>query len=113
LRKPVITLDPDLRRAYEAAFAALLLRFGADSSHLSEDVARTLDESLLALSESSEDGASLSPFDVLRIRAGKFAAARLPASLYRDRAQLALLRREIGRLVAQLLGPEARGSTRF
>jgi hypothetical protein len=109
----VITLDPDLRRQYEVAFVALLVRLGADAARLREDVAQTVDESLLALGESSDDGASLSAFDVLRIRAGKFAAARLPASLYRERAQLALLRREIERLVAALLGPDARRHTRF
>jgi hypothetical protein len=109
----VTALDPELRRQFELAFVALLSGLGAEPAGLREDVARTVDESLLALRATSEDGASLAPFDVLRIRAGKFAAARLPAGLYRDRARLAQLRREIERLVTALLGPEARRKARL
>ena len=106
-------LDAERRRAFEAAFVALLVRMGAQESALTEAVANTLDESLVALNESDHDGRSLSAFDVLRIRAGKFAAARLPAALYREPRQLAQLRREIAELVAALLGHGAREGSRF
>ena len=106
-------LDVERRRAFEAAFVVLLVRLGAESARLPEQVARTFDASLTALSESADDGRSLSAFDVLRIRTGKFAATRLPASLYRNPGELAQLRREIGALVAQLLGPAARAGSRF
>lgn len=105
--------DPERRRAFEAAFTALLMRMGAEDSGLHEQVAKTLDESVTALSESDDDGRSLGAFDVLRIRAGKFAAARLPAALYREPRELARLRREIAELVAELLGPDARAGSRF
>jgi hypothetical protein len=98
--------DDERRRQYETAFVALLLRFGAREPGLREDVAQTVTESLLALADCTNDGTSLSGLDVLRIRAGKFAAARLPAALYRDRAQLAALRREILRLAEAWLGPD-------
>ncbi len=106
-------LDAERRRAFEAAFVALLVRLGAERTGLPELVASTLDESLVALNESADDGRSLSAFDVLRIRAGKFAATRLPAALYREQHQLALLRRQIAELVAELLGPGARAGSRF
>lgn len=109
----MIALDENRRRTFEAAFVALLVRRGADERQLSEQVARTLEESLIALNESADDGRSLSAFDVLRIRAGKFAAARLPASLYREHQELARLRVEIAGLVQVLLGPNARGASRF
>jgi hypothetical protein len=109
----VIALDPERRRTFEAAFVALLEQMGAEGSRLPEQVARTLDESLIALNESTDDGRSLSAFDVLRIRAGKFAATRLPARLYREPERLARLRNEIARLVATLLGPGARAGSRF
>lgn len=110
-------LDPEQRRVFEAEFVALLLRFGARADDLSAGVRTALDESVAALSASAEDGTSLPALAVLRIRAGKFAAARLPAALYRDRAQLAALRGEIQRLSAALLaaglergGPSSRGA---
>ena len=109
----MIALDAERRRAFEAAFVALLVRMGADPAGLHEDVARTLDESLVALNESSDDGRSLSAFDVLRIRAGKFAAARLPAAIYREPRELSRLRRELADRIAELLGPGARTGSRF
>jgi hypothetical protein len=102
-------LNEQRRQEYEAALVALLVRFGAREAGLREAVVRTLTESVVALTESARDGASLSALDVLRIRAGKFAAARLPASLYHDRGRLFALRREIQRLVEALLGSDARG----
>jgi hypothetical protein len=109
----VVVLDPALRRAFEDAFVTLLVRFGAREDGLRAHVSATLDDSLSALAEGAEGGASLSRLDVLRIRAGKFAAARLPASVYRDAAQLAALRREIQHISAALLGPEAGRGSRF
>jgi hypothetical protein len=103
--------DASLRLAFEEAFVALLVRFGAQEDGLRAQVSAALDESLCALDHGADGGASLSRLDVLRIRAGKFAAARLPAHVYRDAAQLAALRREIRGISSALLGPEAvRGS---
>jgi len=106
-------LEPALRRAFEDAFVALLLRFGAREADLRAQVSATVDESVRALEAGTEGSASLSRLDVLRIRAGKFAAARLPAAVYRDPAQLAALRREIQSMCAALLGPEAEHGSRF
>lgn len=106
-------LDPALRLAFEEAFVALLVRFGAAEHGLRAQVTATLDESLRALEEATDGGASLSRLDLLRIRAGKFAAARVPPSVYRDRAQLSALRGEIRRISTALLGPEAARGSRF
>lgn len=106
-------LDAALRLAFEDAFVALLVRCGADDAGLRAQVSATLDESLLALEDGAEGGASLSRLDVLRIRAGKFAAARVPASVYRDPAQLSALRREIRHISEALLGSEAARGSRF
>lgn len=106
-------LDPALRLAFEEAFVALLVRFGAGEDGLRAQVSATLEESLSAVEAGADGVASLSRLDVLRIRAGKFAAARLPASVYRDRTQLSALRTEIRRISAALLGPEAARGSRF
>lgn len=106
-------LDPERRRVFEDAFVALLVRFGARADGLRAQVSATLDDSSRALQEGTGGGASLSQLDVLRIRAGKFAAARLPAAVYRDAAQLSALRRDIEHMCAALLEPEAAAGSRF
>jgi hypothetical protein len=106
-------VDAQRRQEFELGFALLLVRFGADEADLRDDVARTVDESLRASSASTDDGSSLSALDVLRIRAGKFAAARLPAALYRDAARLFELRREIKRLCDDLLEAQQKQGSRF
>lgn len=98
-------LDGQLRSDFEAAFISLLLRFGAREDDLKSAVTHAVDEAVAALVHSANDGASLSALTVLRIRAGKFAATRVPATVYRDRAQLLLLRSEIQRLSVALLTP--------
>jgi hypothetical protein len=106
-------LDAEQRHNFETGFVLVLMRFGADELGLREAVTRAVDESIAAWSATADDGGSLSALDVLRIRAGKFAATRLPAALYRDAAQLAALRREILRLSEALLGPDGQRGRRF
>lgn len=104
----------DARITFERGFSALLVRFGArDEVALAEEVTQAVDTMLAALGESAQDGQSLSPLDVVRIRAGKFAAARVPAAVFRDPKQLSALRAEIMQLALAWLGPEARRGSRF
>lgn len=105
-------LNQELRHDFESAFADVLLRFGAREEGLRVQISDAVDQLLTALPHSANDGTSLSALEVVRIRANKFAAARLPASLYRDPSQLAKLRREIQQLATRLLG-EARANERF
>jgi len=92
------------RADFERAFRDLLVRFGADpSAELDAQVARAVAQMVDALApghveavdEGEGRGASLSPRDVVRVRANKFAATCVPASVYRERVRLARLRREI------------------
>ena len=106
-------LDQDRRRDFEAAFTALLLRFGAREEGLCGQVREAVDQLLTALPHSSDDGTSPSALEVVRIRANKFAAVRLPPALHRDPGQLAILRREIQRIATRLLGAEARAKDPF
>ena len=66
-----------------------------------------------ALSETASDGESLSPLDVVRIRLGKFAATRLPASLYKDPSALTAMRGEINRMARAFVGEAGQKGSRF
>jgi hypothetical protein len=66
-----------------------------------------------ALDETSSDGGSLSPLDVVRIRLGKFAATRLPAALYKDASALTAMRGEINRMARDFVGEAGRKGSRF
>jgi hypothetical protein len=104
-------LDPLRRDELERDFVALLLRHGARAEGLAEAVHHALNSAEQAFAATASDGSSLSVLDVLRIRAGKFAAARLPPTVFRDPAQLAELRRAIHALSVRALASEdARGS---
>jgi hypothetical protein len=106
-----VRFDPARRAELEGALGALLVRYGAAEAGLPDAVRGAISASEEALEASASDGRSLSPLDVLRIRAGKFAAARVPAAVFRDPARLAALRREIHTLcVAALPADAARGS---
>lgn len=89
------------RADFERALRDLLVRFGAaPSPDLDVAVAGAVAQmrealALGAAEPAGSHGESLSARDVVRVRANKFAAARLPPAVFRDRAQLALLRREI------------------
>ncbi|MDB4975794.1 MAG: hypothetical protein JWN48_4135 [Myxococcaceae bacterium] len=92
------------RRCFEHDLCRLLLDFGASDEGLAPAVARATSELLVALGQSASDGQSLTPLDVVRIRANKFAALRLPPAVFRDPRALAALRAELLRLARMLLG---------
>lgn len=50
---------------------------------------------------------------MVRIRAGKFAATRLPAALYQDPQQLGALRAEIARIAREFVGEAGARGSRF
>lgn len=108
-----MSFDPARRAALDRAFVALLLRYGAQPEGLPEAVRTALDATEQAFTATDHDGRSLSPLDVLRIRAGKFAAARLPPAVFREPERLAALRREIHALSTAALPPEATRGSRF
>ena len=66
-----------------------------------------------ALAETASDGQSLSPLDVVRIRLGKFAATRLPASVYKNPSTLTALRGEIHRMAKAYVGDAGSEGSRF
>ncbi|MET0341949.1 MAG: hypothetical protein ABW252_13170 [Polyangiales bacterium] len=93
------------RARFEEGLLALLAGHGAvDGPRLREAVRDAVDHTLDALSETALDGTSLSPLDVVRIRANKLAAVHLPPSLWRAPRTLAALRAEIHALAAAWLG---------
>lgn len=93
---------------------ALLIAHGAQQTRdLSERVARCVEQILEALQATASDGTSLSALDVFRIRAGKFAATRLPPALYREPQKLAALRADIQRLGLDFLGETSEAGSRF
>jgi hypothetical protein len=108
-----VRFDPACRAELERALAALLVRYGASEAGLADAVRLAIDASEDALAASASDGRSLSPLDVLRIRAGKFAATRVPAAVFRDAARIAALRREIHTLCTAALPDEAARGSRF
>jgi hypothetical protein len=97
--------------AFEQALGELIVRHGGARNPSLE--AQCVAQIVAALAETSADGASLSKLDVVRIRAGKFAATRLPAALYRDAPRLAALRAEIGRIARSFVGDEGAEGSRF
>ncbi|MFM2415572.1 MAG: hypothetical protein RL385_295 [Pseudomonadota bacterium] len=99
------TLVPAAQPDFELGLRALLVSFGASEVGLDARIRVSVEASLAALAHSAEDGRSLHPHEVLRIRTGKFAAAQLPAEVYRDRARLSALRAGIGQLIEAWLGP--------
>jgi hypothetical protein len=104
----------DPRGRFEQALRGLISRFGvADGPALATAVRMGVDGMLEALQESDSDGESLSPLDVVRIRANKLLATQLPPRVFRDARQLATLRAEVRCLCEAWLGPEARRGSRF
>lgn len=92
------------RTHFEEGLVALLARHGAvDGPPLRDAVREAVDHMLDALGETSLDGTSLSPLDVVRIRANKLAAVHLAPSLWRTPRALAALRAEIHALAAAWL----------
>jgi hypothetical protein len=102
---------PDRSRELTHALGKLIERFGGTRNTALEAACVAQIES--ALAETSDDGASLSQLDVVRIRAGKFAATRLPAALYRDPAALAALSSEILGLAKAFVGDQGSQGSRF
>jgi hypothetical protein len=98
-------LVPAAQSDFELGLRALLVSFGASDAGLDAQIRASVEASLAALTHSAEDGRSLHPHEVLRIRTGKFAAAHLPSEVYRDRARLSALRASIGHLIEAWLGP--------
>jgi hypothetical protein len=97
--------------AFAEALGELIERHGGARSPNLE--AACVAQIVTALGETSADGASLSRLDVVRIRAGKFAATRLPAALYRDPAALAELRADIARISSEFVGSGGARGSRF
>ena len=104
----------ETRSHFEQALSTLLVRHGAaDGAALLADVGLAVDGMLEALEESAHDGSSLSPLDVVRIRAQKLAAVQLAPALWRDADALAGLRAELYALAEHWLGPDASKGSRF
>jgi hypothetical protein len=105
--------DPkvDRCREFTHGLGKLIERFGGTRDAAAE--ARCVAQIVEALSETAQDGESLSPLDVVRIRAGKFAATRLPPALYRDPSALTALRGEIHRLARAFVGEAGSQGSRF
>jgi hypothetical protein len=114
--------DPkvDRCREFTHGLGKLIERFGGTRDAAAE--ARCVAQIVEALSETAQDGQgetrlgcgeSLSPLDVVRIRAGKFAATRLPPALYRDPSALTALRGEIHRLARAFVGEAGSQGSRF
>ena len=102
------------RTHLEQALSALLVRHGAASGPaLLADVVLAVDGMLEALGESAHDGSSLSPLDVVRIRAQKLAAVQLPPALWRDARALTSVRADLYAVVLDWLGPDAARGSRF
>lgn len=97
--------------AFEQALGELIERHGGARNQNLE--AACVAQIVTALRETAADGASLSALDVVRIRAGKFAATRLPAALYRDPAKLAALRADIARISSEFVGSAGAQGSRF
>lgn len=92
------------RARFERDLVRVLAKFGAVADEqLAARATRAVDQLLDALSASATDGGSLTPLDVVRVRANKFAAAQLPAAVFRDLHKLAALRAEILQLARGLL----------
>lgn len=90
------------------------MRYGAsDDENLDSKVARCVAQIEEALKETSTDSKSLSPLDVVRIRAGKFAASLTAPSVFRDPRQLAALRAEIHGMALAFVGDEGAEGSRF
>ena len=96
---------------FEQALGELIEHHGGTRNPALE--AACVAQIVTALGETSADGASLSKLDVVRIRAGKFAATRLPAALYREPASLAALRAEIARIARDFVGAAGAQGSRF
>jgi len=98
------------RARFEAALLRLLVEHGATPGPaLVERIHEAVDNMLDALPESALDGASLTPLDVVRIRANKLAAASLPAAIFRDPLRLARLRAELRTRSLAWLGATSTG----
>lgn len=106
--------DVALARELEHNLRALVIRYGAvETPDLQGKTARCVAQIVAALSETSTDERSLSPLDVVRIRAGKFAATLTPAALYRDAKRLAALRADIHAMARAFVGAEGAEGSRF
>jgi hypothetical protein len=101
-------------REFRHELGDLIARFGGTrSTDLEDKLTRCVAQIVDALASSSSDGRSLSPLDVVRIRAGKFAATQLPPGVFRDPAQLAALRRAIHDLALPFVGEAGSRGSRF
>jgi hypothetical protein len=114
LRADAVNIDAVRRRRFERELATLLSGHGAeDHAELTAAITRAFEQMVEALAASSEDGASLTALDVVRVRTNKFAATRVPPAVFRDVPRLAALRAEILKLARDFLGEEATRFSRF
>lgn len=96
------------------ALSELLVRYGAPGGEdLDETVTQAIAQLETALTQTSDDGESLSALDVTRIRLGKLAAFLLPPALFRDPPKLAALRAELHTLALSHLGERGAAINRF
>jgi hypothetical protein len=98
-------LDDDRVRAFEAGLASLIARLGGAPDPVR--IAAAVQNLREALAESATDGRSLSPSEVVRIRASKLVAHAIPAAAYRDPHTLGVLRAEVRTLAARLFDARA------
>lgn len=106
--------DATLARELEHNLLALVIRYGAvETPDLQGKTARCVAQIVDALAETSSDERSLSPLDVVRIRAGKFAATLTPPALYRDAKRLAAMRSDIHEMACAFVGSEGAAGSRF
>ncbi len=106
--------DGSLARELEHHLRELVVRCGADDTpDLQGKTERCVAQIIEALAQTSSDERSLSPLDVVRIRAGKFAATLTPPSLYRDAKRLAAMRAEIHEIARAFVGAEGAEGSRF
>ena len=104
----------EAKRALEQALRALLLRYGAvDGPDLDSKVMGCVTQIEEALAATANDSKSLSPLDVVRIRAGKFAASLTPPAVFRDPRRLMALRAEIHEMALSFVGEAGAEGSRF
>ncbi len=112
--RPTDSVNLHSQRELERALYDLVLRYGAGvGPELRSKVERCVQQIQDALTETARDSKSLSPLDVVRIRAGKFAASLTPPSVFRDPAQLSRLRAEIHEMAHAFVGPSGAQGSRF
>ncbi len=113
-KSPIDSADGRSQRTFEHTLRAVLVRHGAaDTPDLERKIARCVAQIVAALAETSSDSTSLSPLDVVRIRAGKFAATLTPPAAFRDPARLLALRAELHTVALAFVGESGAEGTRF